>query len=731
MPHSNLTIEQLTTLMPATYVEGTGSDDLDRQARLLALLFEDPAGDRVFRDHAGNQETLVHRFDVGRLRESLRSMTPSFGAEASRLRLVSRLADEDTIGFQVCVFDADAQGQGRPDWAREREEFVDSEGRLVRHVTTSSHQVDGRTTLSMTCINTAQTTLWRNLLEVFESHQVFPTFLEVWQQVVRKGSVRAMHRMEAVFEGGVDQAVAASMEQDLERYLQVVLQPMSVLDLIGPAMVGPSSSHTAGANRIGQLARNILVALQNNGSIHRIDRLQVRLLGSFRDTGVGHRTPAALGGGLCGLASDDEGMLARGEPERMGTEPLEIGDMRAPFAGYGRGTQQDDARYAAEGNANVAEIIVDTDAGPLTITGFSIGGGNVEIRHVGERLSSPIDGTQDAWLEGRRVAGFGSVAPTPSCAKVAALQPAASEMEPDYRPAFNTFEELLDHVTSNETDLIAVIVEHERRLRGLSEPTLRERMGAHWRVMRAAVERGRGDDRRSPLGLTGGDGRRIARFIDDHPLFDNLAGRALAYATSVGEQNACSGVVVACPTAGACGILPGVLRAYEELAGVDERCLVDGLLVAGLMGVVLFDDVSTAGADYGCQAEIGAAAAMAAAALTHMTGGNAEAVVHAFVLAIKNTMGLVCDPVAGLVEVPCVKRNGLYSNVAIGAAAMALAGVRSFISPDEVVLAVREVGARLHRDYRETSGGGLARTRDGKRVLMRFQHEIDRWFSRR
>ena len=145
--------------------------------------------------------------------------------------------------------------------------------------------------------------------------------------------------------------------------------------------------------------------------------------------------------------------------------------------------------------------------------------------------------------------------------------------------------------------------------------------------------------------------------------------------------------------------------------------------------MILFDDVSTAGADYGCQAEIGAASAMAASALTYLEGGTPEQMVEAFTIAIKNVLGLICDPVAGLVEVPCVKRNGMYATQAISAAMMALSGVRSFISPDEVMLTMKEVGQRLHIDYKETGRAGLAKTRDGKVVEQAFAGEIKKFFG--
>jgi L-serine dehydratase len=171
------------------------------------------------------------------------------------------------------------------------------------------------------------------------------------------------------------------------------------------------------------------------------------------------------------------------------------------------------------------------------------------------------------------------------------------------------------------------------------------------------------------------------------------------------------------------------LQAYHELAKPGKKKMLEAILVSGFMGMILFNDVSTAGADYGCQAEVGVGAAMAACALAWLEGGNSEQVIHAFTLAIKNSLGLICDPVAGLVEVPCVKRNGVFASVAVSAAMMSLSGVRSFISPDEVVLTMKEVGDKLHRDYKETAGGGLAKTRDGKAVERAFESEVKRFFG--
>jgi L-serine dehydratase len=260
----------------------------------------------------------------------------------------------------------------------------------------------------------------------------------------------------------------------------------------------------------------------------------------------------------------------------------------------------------------------------------------------------------------------------------------------------------------------------ERELRSSSSDKTFAKMGRYWDVMRDAVAEGLALEGRSLMGLSGGDARSLLQHMRGCPGV-GLAELAAAKAVAVSEINATTGLIIAAPTGGARGIIPGILSAYEQLhPGIPPRRIVEALLVAALVCMILYDDVPTAGAAFGCQAEVGVGAAMGAAALAHLEGGDPEAAIHAATLALKNSMGLVCDPVAGLVEVPCVKRNGLYAAVAVVAARIGLAGVRSAVSPDEVVLAVREVGEKLRPEYKKTSRGGLATTRDGKAVARKF-----------
>ena len=247
-----------------------------------------------------------------------------------------------------------------------------------------------------------------------------------------------------------------------------------------------------------------------------------------------------------------------------------------------------------------------------------------------------------------------------------------------------------------------------------------ERMRAMLRAMRAADD-GYAPGERSRSGLVGGDGGRMAAYAaSGHTVCGPLVCDVIARALKMGESNACMKRIVAAPTAGACGVLPAVLLSYADARGADEDALVRALFVAAGVGQVVATRAFIAGAAGGCQAEIGTAAAMAAAALTDLCGGAPEAAAHAAAMALKNLLGLVCDPVAGLVEVPCVKRNVGGAMVALSAAEMALAGIRSAIPPDEVVDAMREVGEKMDASLRETGEGGLAATPCGRAARERL-----------
>ena len=249
---------------------------------------------------------------------------------------------------------------------------------------------------------------------------------------------------------------------------------------------------------------------------------------------------------------------------------------------------------------------------------------------------------------------------------------------------------------------------------------LYQRMADSLGVMRDAVRAGMDPELRSTSGLTGGDAAKMARYAERGGITGTFLNRAVARAIAVSEYNAAMGKVVAAPTAGSCGILPGTIVSMLEEGLCDERAAVMALFTAGAIGMVIAQQASIAGAQGGCQAECGSASAMAAAALVELCGGTPAQSAHACALAIKNQLGRVCDPVAGLVEVPCVNRNVMGAVNALSCAEMALSGVESAIPCDEVIDAMRAVGDALPASLRETGSGGLAATPTGRRLAERL-----------
>ena len=249
---------------------------------------------------------------------------------------------------------------------------------------------------------------------------------------------------------------------------------------------------------------------------------------------------------------------------------------------------------------------------------------------------------------------------------------------------------------------------------GADEAEIRRRVAEALAVMREAVREGLAIDEPSPSGLTGGRARRLASeapgLVD--PTFTELLSRAIATL----EVNARMGLIMATPTAGAAGVVPSVLLTLQERRGWSEEQLVDALLIAGGVGAVIAERASIAGAGGGCQAETGSAAAMAAAAVTWLEGGSDEQVGHAIGLTLQGMLGLICDPVAGLVEIPCVYRNATAAVNAVAAAEMALAGMDFPIPVDQVIDVMGEVGRKMDVRYRETALGGLATTPAGQEI---------------
>ena len=554
------------------------------------------------------------------------------------------------------------------------------------------------------------------------------------------------------------------------------MEPLGLRDIIGPIMVGPSSSHTAGALRIARMARRLLSAAPA--------RADITLYGSFAHTGTGHGTDKALVAGLLGLEADD----------------LRIRD--SFFLAKGAGlefafTRATDAQAEAAGveHPNTVDMrIVDADGERIEVRGVSVGGGAAAIRRIdgvdmdisGKRTSvvvsqrdergvlahiarclsdaavniattrmyrtrrgahaytvMEVDGSvparakeeieQDPRVMGVRIIpadgpeggmiGDGAAVDGRDDAAAAGGEQnggAAGSMtdrqieaaeERFARCDFTTGAELLALCGREGCSIAQAMAAREEALAALdgADAGTDEYLARVLDVMRASTEKPLREPEQSIGGLIGGEAHdSAAACARPDAVIDGIAADAMVRAMAVLETNACMGRIVATPTAGSSGVLPGVLFALQNGKGFDDTTLRAGVLTASAVGYLAARNATVSGAEGGCQAEVGTAAAMAAAAAVEMAGGTPAAALDAASNALCALMGLVCDPVGGLVEIPCQKRNGSAAAVALTCAQIALAGVPNLVPFDETVAAMDAVGRTLPATLRETALGGIA-----------------------
>ncbi|MFN2364331.1 MAG: L-serine ammonia-lyase, iron-sulfur-dependent, subunit alpha [Halarsenatibacteraceae bacterium] len=279
---------------------------------------------------------------------------------------------------------------------------------------------------------------------------------------------------------------------------------------------------------------------------------------------------------------------------------------------------------------------------------------------------------------------------------------------------YRSVKELFQLADQIDGGLVEAIIKVEAFTTDKTESEIKAKMQENLEVMRKAIEDGKAEEIKSPSGLVGGEAARLESF--QSPWATGIHQKAAANAVAVAGVNACMGRVVASPTAGASGIVPAVIFAIAEENDISDDRLVESLFVAAALGRVVAKKATLAGAAGGCQAECGVGAGMAAGAAVYLGNGSKEMIGHGFSLALKNLLGLVCDPVAGLVEVPCVKRNGFAASHAITGATMALAGIESKIPADDVIMAMKDIGEQLPLSLKETSEGGLAVTETGLEI---------------
>lgn len=284
------------------------------------------------------------------------------------------------------------------------------------------------------------------------------------------------------------------------------------------------------------------------------------------------------------------------------------------------------------------------------------------------------------------------------------------------------YDSIADLVSAAEKENVRIsdiVIKEQAEARECSVEEMYNKMYKSFKVMIEAVEKGIVKDSRSVSGLTGGSAWKMReQVVAGKNICGPVFGNAMIMALAVSETNACMGKIVAAPTAGSCGILPAAILSVMDDRKIPEKDVVMSMFTASAIGLVAANKASIAGAEGGCQAECGVGSAMAAAAVTEMCGGTPQMVSDACAIAIKNILGLVCDPVAGLVEIPCIKRNAMGTANAFTAAELALAGITSAIPADETLWAMKKVGDSMSSALKETGEGGLAATPTGKRLKV-------------
>lgn len=290
--------------------------------------------------------------------------------------------------------------------------------------------------------------------------------------------------------------------------------------------------------------------------------------------------------------------------------------------------------------------------------------------------------------------------------------------------SFQSMQEINDYCVKNKKEFWDAVLTNDADDRGIKKSASIKEMQKMWKSMKENLKN-YDPELMSASGLVGREGGLMEEYQKKgDTLCGDFVAKVMTNALKMGCNNACMKRIVAAPTAGACGVLPAVLVTYHEEKKVPDDMMVEAMYVAAGVGEVIGERAFLAGASGGCQAEIGSAAAMAAAAITHLRGGDIEQMENASAMALKNLMGLVCDPVGGLVEVPCVKRNVIGAVDALTSADMALAGIRSQIPVDQVIDAMREVGEKMEVSLKETGEGGVANTERAHEVM---EHMKEIW----
>ena len=517
---------------------------------------------------------------------------------------------------------------------------------------------------------------------------------------------------------------------------------LSLFDILGPIMIGPSSNHVAGAVRIGRIARMIFGQEPSAVSL--------RFYGSLAENYKGHRTDLAIIAGLLEMDVDD-GRI---------TKSLEIAHKKNIKITV-------HTQVYSKKDPNTMEMILKSNTHSLEIEGVSPGGGEIVIHRIGE-FWVYLQGNRDIVLIMvneeekqsilqiiKNLFGDNLIKIDSSQSKSKTLfcfyldhMPDDTDLRKlesikefefksfirclypyklkDNSPLFGTVKEMLKLVEKQRITLPKAILKYESKRSGLSEKEIRNRFKKIWMAMKRTNNEGLNGVKRPLDSIVGNDSRKIYKaYKEGKTITGKLIPLAISRAIASMEVSTSMGRIVAAPTGGSSGVIPGVIITMAEKLKSDEKEVIDALLVAAMIGVLVANVASLSGSTGGCQSEIGVASGMAAGALVQLAGGNPQQVVNASALALKNLFGLTCDTVANAIEVPCIKKNVIGVVNALAVAEMALAGIESVIPLDEVIVALKNVQELMPLALRNTQKGGLGITKTAKRLKREWRQKLE------
>ncbi|MCX7027224.1 MAG: L-serine ammonia-lyase, iron-sulfur-dependent, subunit alpha [Spirochaetes bacterium] len=516
--------------------------------------------------------------------------------------------------------------------------------------------------------------------------------------------------------------------------------PISLFDTLGPIMTGPSSSHTAGVLRIGLEGRMLLGGTPDRIDLHFYGKGLARMY-------KGHLSDSAIVAGLLGYREDYEHL--RDVLENAGRRGIAV--TCHPHESSTRNPNTVDMRLCkADRNLRVVGITVGGGqilmtrlySYPISLKGYERGlfvfsDDSLEEAAFRETFGSDLkkltgkkQGDRTLWTCITGAAPSDSfvetIRKTPGVSEVKVLEPIFDYELQSQDPLFSSVDEMLRLAGRGNISIPALAVRYESRRSGLDEADVRKRITEIWAIMKKSIKIGMSDDGDLLGGFVQrGSGARMLRAVNDKKTLSGpMIGLSIARAIAVMETNGCSRCIAAAPTAGSCGVIPGVLATMIESRGLDEQAAIDALLVAAMIGTLIAMRASLSGSIGGCQSEIGVASAMAAGSLIQIAGGTPDQVSQAVAFALKNILGLICDPVAGPVEIPCIKRNSIGVANAFAAADMALSELQSAIPADEVIGALVNTQKLLPGELKGTMIGGLASTPTALCIKKEWEHRV-------